>query len=114
MNGKSYPLRPGAIYCYGPRTKHIIETDADHPMLKHFVDFTGNALLELLKSTDFLQGRPLFVSRPFRIRSIFENLITSGNTDSRNRDALCSLLLRQLILTADDCSMDAEAACSPA
>jgi len=114
MNGNSYPLRPGAIYCYGPRTRHIIETDTKHPMLKHFVDFSGSALVELLKSTDFLKGQPLFVSRPFRIRSIFENLITTGNTESRNRDALCTLLLRQLILTADDCSMDPEAAFSPA
>lgn len=114
MNGKTFPLRPGAIYCYGKRTPHIIETDPEQPMLKHFVDFTGSALKELLKTTAFLSGRPLFVSTPFRIRSIFENLITTGNTESRNRDALCALLLRQLILTADDNSMDADAAFSPA
>jgi len=114
MHGKTYPLRPGAIYCYGPRVKHIIETDPDRPMLKHFVDFTGNALVELLKTTGFLQGKPLYVSRPFRIRSIFENLIQTGNTESRNRDALCALLLRQLILYADDYSMDPDAAFSPA
>lgn len=114
MNGKSYPLRPGAIYCYGPRTKHIIETDPERPMLKHFVDFTGTELVELLKQTDFLKGAPLFVSRPFRIRSIFENLITSGNTESRNRDAICALRLRLLILSADDYAMDPDAAFSPA
>jgi AraC-like DNA-binding protein len=114
MNGKTYPLRPGAIYCYGPRTKHVIESDPEHPMLKHFVDFTGSGLVELLKSTAFLKGHPLFVSRPFRIRNIFENLITTGNTESRNRDALCALLLRQLILYADDCAMDPDAAFSPA
>ena len=114
MDGKSYPLRPGAIYCYGPRTRHVIETDPDNPMLKHFVDFSGSALVDLLKSTDFLKGRPLFVSRPFRIRSIFENLITTGNTESRNRNALCALLLRQLILYADDTAMDPGAAFSPA
>lgn len=114
MHGKSFPLRPGAIYCYGPRTRHIIETDPENPMLKHFVDFTGSALVDLLKKTDFLAGHPLFVSRPFRIRSIFENLITTGNNESRNREALCALLLRQLILTADDCSMDPDAAFSPA
>jgi AraC-like DNA-binding protein len=114
MNGAGFPLRPGAIYCYTPRTPHVIETDPDQPMLKHFVDFTGSALVGLLRQTDFLRGRPLFVSRPFRIRSIFENLITTGNTESRNRDALCLLLLRQLILVADDCAMEPEAALSPA
>ncbi len=114
MNGKTYPLRPGAIYCYGPRTKHIIETDAESPMLKHFIDFTGSALVDLLKTTDFLKGCPLYVSHPFRIRSIFENLIITGNTDSKNRDALCLLLLRQLILFTADFSMEPEAAFSPA
>ncbi|QBG47312.1 AraC family transcriptional regulator [Verrucomicrobia bacterium S94] len=114
INNQTYPLRPGAIYCYGPRTKHIIETDAENPMLKHFIDFTGSSLAALLKRTGFAKGEPLFVSRPFRIRNIFENLITTGNTESRNRNELCALLLRQLILTADDNSMDADAAFSPA
>ena len=114
LHGKTYPLRPGAIYCYGPRTEHTIETDPDQPMLKHFVDFTGNALVALLKRTEFQKGELFFVSRPFRIRSIFENLITTGNTESRNRDALCALLLRQLILCADDSAMGPEAAFSPA
>lgn len=114
INGKSFPLRPGAIYCYGPRTRHIIETDPERPMLKHFVDFTGRALVDLVKTTNLLDGYPLFVSRPFRIRSIFENLITTGNMESRNRDALCSLLLRQLILSTDDYAMDPAAAFSPA
>ena len=114
IDGKNYPLRPGAIYCYGKRTPHIIETDPDNPMLKHFVDFTGSGLIDLMKSTAFGEGPPLFVSRPFRIRSIFENLITTGNTESRNRAALCALLLRQLILYADDTAMEPEAAFSPA
>ena len=114
MHGKSYPLRPGAIYCYGPHTPHVITTDPEQTMLKHFVDFTGSALVDLLKSTAFLEGRPLYVSKPFRIRSIFENLISTGNTESRNREALCALLLRQLILQADDCAMEQETAFSPA
>ncbi len=114
LREKTYPLRPGAIYCYGPRTPHIIETDPEQPMLKHFVDFTGHALVALLKRTEFQKGELFFVSRPFRIRSIFESLITTGNTESRNRDALCTLLLRQLILCADDSSMEPEAAFSPA
>ncbi len=114
LHDRTYPLRPGAIFCYGPRMRHVIQTDPEYPMLKHFVDFSGSALVELLKSTVFRQGRPLYVSRPFRIRSIYENLITTGGTESRNREALCLLLLRQLILSVDECAMDAETAFSPA
>lgn len=114
MNGKKHVLRPGAIYAYGPRTQHVIETDPDNPMLKHFVDFAGSSLVDLMNDTAFKRGGPLFVSRPFRIRSIFENLISTGNAESRNRDALCALLLRQLILQADDFAMEPDAAFSPA
>ncbi len=109
-----HELRPGMIFHYGPRTPHLIETDPEFPLLKHFVSFVGHDLTDLLKHTVFRHGIPLYAARPFRMRSIFENLITTGNTQSRNRDALCALLLRQLILTADDTAMDAATASSPA
>jgi AraC-like DNA-binding protein len=114
LHGKTYPLRPGAIYCYGPDVKHIIETDPEAPLLKHFVDFVGDDLLALLHATALSEAHPLYVSKPFRVRSIFEALIQTGNTESRNRDALCALLLRQLILFADDFAIDQETAFSPA
>jgi AraC-like DNA-binding protein len=114
IHGNQFPLRPGAVFSYGPQIRHVIETDPEQPLLKHFVDFTGSELVNLLKTTAFRRNHPLYVSSPFRIRSIFENLISTGNTESRNRDTLCVLLLRQLILSVDDCAMDAEAAFSPA
>jgi AraC-like DNA-binding protein len=114
LSGKTCPLRPGAIFCYGPNISHVIQTDPDAPLLKHFVDFTGRNLIALLKATEFGKGKAFYVSRPFRIRSIFESLIETGNTDSFNRDALCALLVRQLMLTADDNAIDQAAAFSPA
>lgn len=114
IHGKHYELRPGMIFHYGPRTPHIIETDPGFPLLKHFISFTGHDLMEQLKQTVFAPGVPLYASRPFRIRSILENLITTGNTQSRNRASLCALLLRQLILTTDDTAMDPDIAYSPA
>ena len=114
IHGIRYELRPGMIFHYGPRTPHLIETDPGFPLHKHFVSFVGHNLTDLLKQTVFRRGIPLYAARPFRMRSIFENLITTGNTPSRNRDALCALLLRQLILTADDTAMDTETAASPA
>jgi len=114
IHGTRYELRPGMVFHYGPRTPHLIETDPDHPLLKNFVSFTGHELTEMLKHSVFRRGIPLYASRPFRIRSIFENLISTGNVQSRNRDALCVLLLRQLILVADDTAMDAATAASPA
>ncbi|MBN2164545.1 MAG: helix-turn-helix transcriptional regulator [Pontiellaceae bacterium] len=112
LHGSTVELRPGMIFYYGPRTPHIIETDPEFPLLKHFVSFTGSALTRLIQETVFHRGIPLHASRPFRLRSIFENLMTTGNTPSRNRNTLCALLLRQLILLADDTATDAATAAS--
>lgn len=112
MGGNTYELRPGMIFCYGPRTPHTIETDPEFPLLKHFVDFTGIELIELLRSTRLGLGLPLFTSHPFRIRNILESLMTAGNTQSRYRNIQCTLLLRLLMVTVDDTATDTASASS--
>ena len=112
--GQTYPLRPGTVYSYGPRVSHIIETDTDHPMLKHFVDFVGSELTALLKRTGLGNPHPLYAAKPFRMRSIFENLLQTGASESRHRNELCVLLLKQLMLHADETSLPRQEAFSPA
>ena len=114
MAGATYELRPGMVFSYGPGVPHTIGSDPASPLLKYFVDFAGSELTALLRHTVFARGVPLYASRPFRIRDILETLMTTGNTPSRHRDTLCTLLLRQLILTIDETAMDPQAASSPA
>ena len=114
LSGKTYPLRPGAIYSYGPTVKHTIETDPEYPMLKHFVDFVGDELTDLVKATVLGENHPLYVSRPFRIRGILENLLQAGVAETRHRGELCVLLLKQLILYADETALPEQEAFSPA
>lgn len=113
LRGKTSPLRPGALFFYGPGVPHKIETDRDAPLLKHFIDFSGSGLSGLMRQTD-LSHMPLYTSNILRIRSIFENLLQTGKTESRHRDALCVLLLKQLILTIDETAMPHQEAFSPA
>lgn len=113
LRGKSTPLRPGALFYYGPDIPHVIETDPDAPMLKHFIDFSGSGLSGLIRQTE-LAHTPLYTFGILRIRSIFENLLQTGNTESRHRNALCLLLLKQLILTIDETGLSRQEACSPA
>ncbi|MBT3191803.1 MAG: helix-turn-helix transcriptional regulator [Verrucomicrobia bacterium] len=114
MGGETYPLRPGTIFSYGPRVSHVIQTDPAHPLLKHFVDFVGSSFVSLLKTSGFDTPCPLYASKPFRMRTLFENLLQTGATDSRHRDELCVLLLRQLILHADETALPQQEAFSPA
>lgn len=41
LDGKSYPLKAGSIFCYGPMAHHQICNTGDGPLIKFFVDFTG-------------------------------------------------------------------------
>lgn len=112
INKNSYELHPGIVFCYGPETPHTIETNPDTPLVKHFIDFTGKELVRLIDTTILGKGIPLYTSRPFRLRNLFENLIEAGNTPSRNRNAQCLLLLKMLILTIDDTAIDTHSAAS--
>jgi AraC-like DNA-binding protein len=113
LRGKTSPLRPGALFFYGPGIPHKITTAPDAPLLKYFVDFTGSALSSLIKKTE-LAHTPLYAANILRIRSLFENLLQTGNTESRHRNTLCVLLLKQLILTIDETALPHQEAFSPA
>lgn len=113
LRGESFPLRPGTLFFYGPDLSHKIETDPNAPMLKHFVDFTGSGLYGLVRRTGLFHA-PLYTSNILRIRSIFETLLQTGTTESRHRNELCLLLLKQLILCTDETAMPQQEAFSPA
>jgi AraC-like DNA-binding protein len=113
LRGKSYPLGPGALFFYGPGISHKIKTDPAAPLLKHFVDFAGTGLSGLIKKTELFHT-PLYTSSLLRIRSLFESLLKTGGTESRHRDVLCVLLLKQLILCIDETALPYQEAFSPA
>jgi len=114
MGGLTYPLRAGAIYSYGPHIKHVIQSDTEYPLIKHFVDFVGSELTDLLETTGLSKNHALYVSRPFRMRSIFENLLQTGVQESRHGNTLCVLLLKQIMLYADETALPQQEAFSPA
>src|ERR1700722_13876147 len=41
IGGKSRPLKAGAVFGYGPNELHCIGSDADKPLEKYFLTFSG-------------------------------------------------------------------------
>src|SRR5687767_12836754 len=39
LAGRSYRLRPGMAFAYGPRVPHLIRNEPGRPMLKYYLDF---------------------------------------------------------------------------
>lgn len=113
LHGKKHPLYPGTLFYYSPRMPHKIWTDPDHLLVKHYVMFAGDELVERVKATK-LAREPLHTPHPVRISNIFESLLETGREESRHRNELCVLLLRQLILSIDEAAILPKVSRSPA
>ena len=109
LSGRTYPLRPGTLFRYGPNVPHRIEADAGVPLTKHFVDFTGRAVGRLLGRPPWADPRPLRVSEPGRVRALFEELQHVGRRGGAHATRLCALLVEQMLLVAGDEALPDEA-----
>lgn len=75
LDGRKYPLAPGAAFCYGPNSWHIIESDERAPLEKYFIDLHGCAAEALLSSTDWI-GHRYRTSVPItRIGALIDGII---------------------------------------
>ena len=98
VNGKRFPLRPGAVFYYGPATAHRIVTDPLQPLDKFFVDFFGPRFTRLLKKHPLARHEPCYLSPTLRINEIFMSLQKSGRNAGLHTQSICDCLLELLIL----------------
>ena len=101
LGERQYELRPGAIFVYGPETRHQIKTSPELAMKKYFVAFEGGA--ELLRECQILPGTVLQAMHPEQIQQIFDDLIAHGLSDHAHRARMCQIALQYLVMKiADD------------
>ena len=98
LAGKDYPLLPGASFTYGPGIPHDMVSDADDPLVKYFVDFTGKQGLQLLRQNNLAPGSFGRVFTAGNIRDIFDDLIQNGLKHTNYSSRICSAILEYLIL----------------
>lgn len=102
LDGQSWPLSPGTLFCYGPRTSHVITTDRAKPLTKFFVDFYGDEAPLLLKKTRLRPGRAVHTLELESFRLLFEAIILEGGKALPVSREICALHLRALMLKADE------------
>ena len=95
--GKTFRLQAGSVFSYGPNIPHTIRNDPKNPMVKYFVDFAGTEATRL-RGESPLKGGAVRLSYPGEIFDIFEDLQRQGSRDTSNAPAICSALVRLLIL----------------
>ena len=114
VNGKRFPLRPGAVFYYSPTTRHEIIADPKQPLVKHFVDFCGPRFTRLLERPPLASHEPCTFTGTMQLRELFENLQQSGRGTGAHTQEICACLLELLILQVAEHALSQDDAESPA
>lgn len=97
LNNRTYILKAGTIFSYGPGISQHITSIPDQPMVKYFIDFMGNTAKQILNKYISPLGTAVHVNRPDEICLIFDNLLQHGLSDSPYKSMLCSAVLEYLL-----------------
>jgi AraC-like DNA-binding protein len=114
LKGKEHRLQSGKLFCYGPGIRQDIATDPAEPLVKYFVDFTGENALPLLAACGLKPGQTLQIMAPGDLQAVFDELIHNGLRATRYSSEICGKLLECLSLKAAELSVPVEGAESPA
>ena len=98
LKRKTHALSPGAIFSYGPGVPHEITGDPATPLVKYFVDFSGQKALGLLNACKLPPGRVAHVFPPDTLSALFDELIQSGLRLKPGNVELCARLLECVAL----------------
>jgi AraC-like DNA-binding protein len=98
LKGKASALQPGRLFSYGPGVPHHITGDASDPLVKYFVDFSGTAATELLRSCGLAAGKASEVFPANALQPLFDELIEAGLGGRAASEPLCARLLECIAL----------------
>ena len=102
IKGKTYQLRPGHIFLYGPSIAHEIRCDPAAPMIKYFVDFFGGSRDRLLAHRVIQPGEVRFVHELEAMVSLFDELIREGKKASPLHAEICAQYAFLLLLKSGE------------
>ncbi len=97
LKNKSYELRPGAVFCYGPNTPHRIENIGEEELVKFFVDIQGTLVTDLLWDTFLKSMKPYQIAQYRWIHDIFRQLQDSCKKGGDNTQRIGRLLIELLV-----------------
>jgi AraC-like DNA-binding protein len=97
LGGRSYRLRPGHGFIYGPGMPHEIRTAPEHPMRKYFVNFAGTHSRAYMEKLGLVPGKLLLVEEQEASRAIFDELIREGRKPDGRSALTADCYLRILL-----------------
>jgi AraC-like DNA-binding protein len=104
LGRETIPLNVGTVFCYGPGVAHEITTEADHPMVKYFVDFAGPDARLLLAQVPLRPGQVRHALYPQELQEILDHVIEEGNRHSRHSENIALQYLRLFLQKLPECA----------
>jgi AraC-like DNA-binding protein len=98
LDQKSFPLRAGVLFIYGPTTRHHIVSDPQNPLSKYFMDFFGREAAGLLRAGSVAPGIAMQMPDLETCRALLEILLSEGGRGLKTTSKICVNLLQILIL----------------
>jgi AraC-like DNA-binding protein len=99
LDDQEYSLSYGIVFTYGGGVRHEIITDSKEPLVKYFVDFAGTKGRKLLESYRLTPGSFCKVAYGEHIQKAFEDLLHSGQQQTREANEITNLYLEVLLAT---------------
>lgn len=93
LGRRSYELKPGTVFTYGPGVRQHIQSHPQKPLVKYFVDFAGTQSNQWLQHCRLPPGKVSQIFPPGEIQPLFDELIRSGQRGTRRTPELCGQLL---------------------
>jgi AraC-like DNA-binding protein len=114
LNGKSWPLRPGTLFCYGPRTAHVITTDRRDVLTKYFIDIFGLKAASILAASALRPGKVVYTLEVESFQAIYEAMLAEGGRGLAFSSEICVRYLQILLLRTHETISSESAQLSPA
>ncbi len=100
LHGRTYALRPGNAFLYGPGIPHEISSDPKRPLRKYFVDFFGHGADGFMEEIALRPGELRRVAEPDVARFLFDELIREGQKGGGRGADAADAYLRLLLYKA--------------
>ena len=93
LDGRSFSLKAGSIFCYGPRTHHQIRNTGHVPLIKFFIDFTGRDVTKVVGDPFLKSPAPYQMPNLKSMHGLFQQIQETGKQGGKG----CQRILRNML-----------------
>lgn len=112
LDGRSYELKAGSIFCYGPHACHEIRNIGDSQLVKFFVDLTGHEVRDVIGQPFLSSPVPYQMPDLRGMHALFLLMHETGKQGGRGCQRIIRQILKLIAMQAEFRAVDLDEATS--